>query len=580
MKKIILIFLVLAGNILGQNSSIDPLSVARKIADRVINETTFELVTTEQKPALGLQVIDFNKAFEGKDVKYAYSFSSIKVNERMHLKFGISYSSPLEVWVNDKPVFRTDKRTELQFREIGYSVFSFQKTFRVNLNKGSNRIVVKSSLEGNPVIFIREITQGEENTNSTFEPLFKEPHSTWNWCFESAKEKYSEGISSYLPKSYLNRIYSGNQSLKDSLIFIKPCSIKKLASNPKAIYKKDQLADWNYFNGALMMTMMKLWKASGDEKYLRHVEKYCSFINENIPLFRRQYFEDHDLRTSYYRIFRKCMLDDAGAPALPFAEVEIENHTHDYDSLLSVMADYVLREQSRLPDGTLCRPDPVMSTVWADDLFMSVPLLVRMGALTNQRKYFDDAARQIVNFHKYLFDAKKKLYKHGWFSKTNQKSKIFWGRANGWIVWAESEALAYLPKTHPSYKKIENIFKTHLKGIMKNQDESGLWHQILDDTSSFEETSSSAMFIACIARAIRTGILDTTYSGNVFRAWRGLQSKVSNNGIVKDICCGTGIGMNAEFYKSRDRYENDPHGLGAVIIAAVEVSALQKFLDK
>ncbi len=73
------------------------------------------------------------------------------------------------------------------------------------------------------------------------------------------------------------------------------------------------------------------------------------------------------------------------------------------------MVNYDFNEQPRLKDGTLCRPEPEKWTVWADDLFMSVPLFLRMGKITGDKKYFDDAAKQIINFNQLLFDKKRTL---------------------------------------------------------------------------------------------------------------------------------------------------------------------------
>ncbi len=150
--------------------------------------------------------------------------------------------------------------------------------------------------------------------------------------------------------------------------------------------------------------------------YSEFGKKYCDFIFSNLDIFKKQYFRDHDIRGSFYRVFRKGMLDDAGSPVLPFVQIELNNHIRIYDTLINSMADYILHEQSRLQDGTFCRPEPEKETVWADDLFMSVPLLMRLGVLNNDEKYFNEAAKQVINFNRYLFDNDNKIYKHGWFS--------------------------------------------------------------------------------------------------------------------------------------------------------------------
>lgn len=43
-------------------------------------------------------------------------------------------------------------------------------------------------------------------------------------------------------------------------------------------------------------------------------------------------------------------------------------------------------------------------TLWADDLYMSVPFLAGMGRMTGERKYFDDAVKQALNFNNYLYN--------------------------------------------------------------------------------------------------------------------------------------------------------------------------------
>ncbi|MCL6098447.1 MAG: glycoside hydrolase family 88 protein [Bacteroidetes bacterium] len=572
MKNILISVFFFAADIFAQNP--EPLTVAKNIADKIISETSFAFSEVEQKLAADLQVIDFGKAFGNKGKVYAYALANISVNENIKLKFGVSYSSPIKIFINEKLIFTGKEQPKFHFKETAYSSFSFQDTIPVVLSKGSNRIVIESLGDKNPVVYLREITAADQNPNSKFLPVSSQiKNYTWPWCFYSTGKNGAEKIS-------VDSLFSMLASDKCSCTILQPALIKKLIINPNSTFKKDSYADWNYPNGALMMTLMKLSNATGDERYHEFVKKYCDFIYENLPLFKKQYFANHDIHGSYHRIFRKSMLDDTGAPTLPFAEVEIKYHNKDYDTLINEMVDYVFNGQTRLPDGTLCRPEPERWTVWADDLFMSVPLLVRAGVLYNDKKCFDEAAKQIINFNKYLFDSKTGLYKHGWFSMTNEKSKVFWGRANGWIVLAISEALKFLPKDHPSYKKIEQIFREHLEGIVNHQDSSSMWHQILDDKSSFEETSCTAMFIAGLSRGIMNGLIDKKYSGNVLKAWYALQSKIDSTGIVKDICCGTGIGMNADFYKSRERFNNDPRGLGAVITAAIEINELEKFLNE
>jgi len=576
---IIIILFSLVANLDAQIGNSNTLLIARTIADRIIEETTFALTNAEQKPVLNIQLIDFQKINSNHNEKFLFALAKISVHRNIKLNFGISYSQPIKIWINNKLVFYGRAKEKFYFKEIGYSIFPFQDTFSVQLNKGMNRIIVESSTNSEPIVYLQELTGPGENPNSKFLSIAKNNHSPFVWAYIlNLKKRISVRENPGSKNNLIDSLFSDGFLSKLKMVFPKTNIIKKLSINSSAAFNKDSFADWNYPNGILMMAIMELSNATGEKYYHYFVKKYCDFIKDNLSIFKKQYFEDHDLRTSYYRIFRKSMLDDGGAPALPFAEISLYDKVHNYDSLLYEMANYVLYDQSRLPDGTLCRPEPEKWTIWADDLFMSVPLLVRMGRITNQSKYFDEAEKQIINFNKYLFDTKKKLYKHGWYSSSNQKSKIFWGRANGWILWAESDALNYLPKNNKYYKDIERIFVNHINGILACQDSNCMWHQVLDYKNSFEETSCTAMFIIALSKGITSGILDKNLSKDVFRACSALQTKITPTGTVKDICSGTGIGDSENFYETRKRYDNDPRGLGAIITACVEIAKLENYL--
>jgi rhamnogalacturonyl hydrolase YesR len=88
-------------------------------------------------------------------------------------------------------------------------------------------------------------------------------------------------------------------------------------------------------------------------------------------------------------------------------------------------------------------------TLWLDDLYMSVPALAQMGALTSDPSYFDDAVRQILQFSARLFVPGKNLYRHGWVQAMDPHPAFLWGRANGWAALAMAELLDVLPENHP-----------------------------------------------------------------------------------------------------------------------------------
>ena len=71
---------------------------------------------------------------------------------------------------------------------------------------------------------------------------------------------------------------------------------------------------------------------------------------------------------------------------------------------------HLMFSEPRLADGTIARLWPHVNTVWADDAFMALSFLVRMGEMTGDNKYFDDAANQILNYTRYLWCPEKEVY--------------------------------------------------------------------------------------------------------------------------------------------------------------------------
>jgi rhamnogalacturonyl hydrolase YesR len=171
-----------------------------------------------------------------------------------------------------------------------------------------------------------------------------------------------------------------------------------------------------------------------------------------------------------------------------------------------------------------------------------------------------------------MFVPQKGLYMHGWVQEMSPHPAFHWARANGWALMATAELLTVLPKDHPQRMQIMNIFKAHAAGLRRVQAPSGLWHQLLDRPDSYEETSSSAMFVFALTRAINKGWLSrSTWTPIVLRGWNGLTKKVNSTGQVEGTCIGTGIGWDDTWYLNRPTDVNAAHGYGPIFLAGSEI---------
>lgn len=573
-KNIRLFLLMLMAPLLARADDRPPLQVVKAVADKIIRESAFEFELQPQTPVMGIQVVDFRRTIgEGPGVGYALSY--IVSNSDTTVRFGVSSSDAVKIWINDHAVFQFAGNRPPEINEIAYDMPAFQDTFAVRLHPGANQILVKvASRRPEFVVVLRDL---KNSIHYTLEPVMSNPASSWLLLGPfpiSDNSDWLEILDAKLPpENGFKPIYFYDQR-PFSWVLPRPNLLVKLKIDPENSYTRESYLDWHYANSAMMWSMLALADAADDMSYVDFVCRYCDFILDHLEYFRWQYDSLYAFRGSYHRIFRCTMLDDAGAPTLPFIELELQKPNSGYRPLIENMLEFVSNRQVRLSDGTFCRPEPRPMTVWADDLFMSVPLLLRAARLKGELKYYDDAARQILNFARLLFNPKDGLYYHGWFDFAKKNSAAFWGRANGWVIWAVSEALAHLPQSHRDYQKILKLFRQHVAGLIRVQNKSGMWHQVLNHPESYEETSCTAMFVLAMARGVRNGWLDSKYRDAALRGWEGVKSKISEDGAVHGICRGTGIGWDLDFYFKRQTFDHDPRGLGAVITAGIEIAKL------
>jgi rhamnogalacturonyl hydrolase YesR len=238
---------------------------------------------------------------------------------------------------------------------------------------------------------------------------------------------------------------------------------------------------------------------------------------------------------------------------------------------------YVSAGQLRLADGTLARNRPLPNSLWLDDLYMSVPCLAQAGKLTGERRFYDDAAKQILQFADRMFVKDRRLYMHGWVQGMEHHPAFHWARANGWAIMATAELLDVLPADHPDRPRILALFREHAAGLIANQGHAGLWHQLLDRRESYEETSASAMVVFGIARGINRGWLDPLAFGPpASLGWNAVASKVNAKGQVEGTCVGTGMGWDPMFYMYRPVHVLAAHGYGPLFLAGAEMIELRK----
>jgi unsaturated rhamnogalacturonyl hydrolase len=335
-------------------------------------------------------------------------------------------------------------------------------------------------------------------------------------------------------------------------------------------------ADWRYWNGVLNIALIRLGEVLHETSWSDFPVTNIAFSFDNFRYFEERYKGEGKWNYPFAQRFITEELDDCGAMGASVIEVYLRDRQDRYRSYINEAAAHMLTQQSRLPDGTFARLFPHRWTVWSDDLYMSISFLSRMGELTGDGRYFDEAATQVINFRKHLFDAGAGLMHHCWYSDVQSPGVAFWGRANGWALLAQVDLLDRLPKDHPKRIELLDILRRHILGVARYQGAEGLWHQLLDRSDSYLETSCSAMFTYAIARSVDRGYIDARYASIAQRGWEGVMARIRPDGQVEGVCAGTGISDDLVYYYHRPTPLNDVHGIGVILLAGAEMLQLRK----
>lgn len=323
------------------------------------------------------------------------------------------------------------------------------------------------------------------------------------------------------------------------------------------------------YGGALLAGQV-----TGDKRYTRYAADRVNFVADVAARYRG--LRGDPQQTPVRNMLAPDRLDDAGAMSAALIKVQRAGLANaNVRPQIDVYLDWISNKQFRLSDRTLARQRPLPVTLWLDDLYMSVPGLAQMGALTGDRRYYDDAVRQVLQFSSRMFVADKGLYMHAWAEGMDPHPAFHWGRANGWAVTAMVELLDVLPADHPGRDAVLKQLRAHAAGLARVQSGTGLWHQLLDRPDSYLETSASAMYAFALARAVNRGWLDRrTYAPVAMLGWNGVSTKVNADGGVEDVCVGTGVAFDPAFYYFRPRHVRAAHGYGPVLFAGAEIIAM------
>lgn len=200
----------------------------------------------------------------------------------------------------------------------------------------------------------------------------------------------------------------------------------------------------------------------------------------------------------------------------------------------------------------------------------------------------DKMRNPITGLYYHAYDSSREMF---WCDKVTGLSQNYWLRALGWCTMA---LLDTLDKADPSmgepYEKLKQVFVDLMDSMLKYQDESGMWYQVVNlggMDRNYLETSGSSIMAYALLKGVRLGFLPESYIAYGKKAFNGICEKYLTTDAdgslhLDGICLVAGLGgkqMRAgtfDYYMSEPIVKDDAKGVGPFLLAYTEMLRLEK----
>ncbi|HEY0216656.1 MAG TPA: glycoside hydrolase family 88 protein [Cellulomonas sp.] len=242
---------------------------------------------------------------------------------------------------------------------------------------------------------------------------------------------------------------------------------------------------------------------------------------------------------------------------------------------LDSWGEWAMRAMPRTPHGGmqhLTLAEENHHQLWDDTLMMTVLPLTKIGLLLDRPQYVREATFQFLTHVAYLMDRETGLWFHGWtFEGQHNFARARWARGNSWLTMVIPDFLELvdLPADDPVRRFLLEVLDAQVAALAELQDDSGLWHTLLDDPESYLEASATAGIGYGILKAVRMGYLDDRYGAVAEKAVRAVIANISADGELQQVSFGTGMGPDLDFYREIPR-TSMPYGQAMAILCLAE----------
>lgn len=214
-------------------------------------------------------------------------------------------------------------------------------------------------------------------------------------------------------------------------------------------------------------------------------------------------------------------------------------------------------------------------SMWLDSLYMYALFAGQWGADQGEPALQELGLSQPGIFARVLQDPRSGLMPHAWDHQHQRPLGEVWLRGNGWVAAALVDLLEVTPPAHPRRAELLAVLRALLDGLVPLQDPAGLWPTLLEEPSTYQESSGSALVAYALAKAARLGWVDPALRERARRTFRSLTARLRPRPVGASVS-GTSIETSAWpwawAYRVTPRRDDVDWGVGAYLLLAGELA--------
>jgi unsaturated rhamnogalacturonyl hydrolase len=290
--------------------------------------------------------------------------------------------------------------------------------------------------------------------------------------------------------------------------------------------------NWEWPQGVGLFALYSYYRETGDEEILHYLTGWFdSKLDGGLPV---------------KNVNTMC-------PMLTLSYLAEETGRADYLKLCREWLDYVLNDMPRTEEAGIQHEvtgSPNTGQLWDDTLYMTVLFVARMGIVLKEEECIQESIRQFLVHLKYLTDPATGLFFHGWtFEGGHHFARALWARGNSWYTAGLVDYLEMVELPPGVSSFLLSSLERQVRKLLELQAPEGAWHTLLDDSSSYLETSATAAFAYGMLKAVRQGLLDESCRQPAMEALHYVLGQIDEEGIVQGVSYGTGMGATLQDYR-------------------------------